>query len=495
MERAEGVYCVDGEGYWGVLVGMECRALTLGFLGGALMLSNGCAFRGAKSSTPEPIVAGQAGFNEAVDEYAEGIWEGVWWETFGDARLSALIEEGLRSNLDLRGSVARIEQANALVRQSGGRLFPSIELTARDRYEWDDVPSAADDRDRAESTALGAMLDWELDLWGRLRSDRRARKEQEEATIEDWRDARLLLSAAISESYFQAKELKRQLEVVHEQIDINESLLKLTSLRFGQGQSSIVDVLQQQEQLDETKARVPSLEANLGAIEYALDALLGRVPGARQHDFGSLLAEAPDMPEIGVPSTLLSRRPDLRATQRRVAALDYRVAESIADQLPRIRLGGGIDWRGDPKFGEDVRSAFASLTAPLFAGGERKAATRQRKAILEEALADYSQQFIEAVAEVETVLLRERKLEERLILVEGQLENSRRLLTEARNRFSQGLTDYLPVFTALNIVQNLEREIVGARRDILSARVGLHRALGGPIEHPEPPLLVTSSNE
>ena len=132
---------------------------------------------------------------------------------------------------------------------------------------------------------------------------------------------------------------------------------------------------------------------------------------------------------------------------------------------------------------------------PLFAGGERRAEVTRRKAEMDEALADYAELFLEAIIEVESTLLLERKLRERLLLVEAQLQSAQRLLTEARNRYSQGLTDYLPVFTSLIIVQNLEREIVSARRGVLSARVGLHRALGGPLLHTENQVLVSHVDE
>ncbi len=207
------------------------------------------------------------------------------------------------------------------------------------------------------------------------------------------------------------------------------------------------------------------------------------------------LATLPPLPDIGIPASLLQRRPDLRAARQRVLALDYRVGEAVAEQLPTLRIGAGVDWRGDPDFGDAIESAFVGLAAPLFAAGQRRAAVRLRKAELEAALAGYSDRFLSAWVEVESTLLLERKQQERLVLVEQQLFTARRLLTESRNRFSQGLTDYLPVFTALNIVQNLEREIVSSRRSVLSARVALHRALGGPILNPDSPALFSSSNE
>jgi len=324
---------------------------------------------------------------------------------------------------------------------------------------------------------------------------RRAEVLEFEASVEDWLGARLLLSSAIAETYFEIKEQRRQLEVIQAQLEINRSLQKLTSLRFGQGQSSIVDVLQQQEQLEETQARVPQAEARIGQLEYALDVLLGRTPGGESLVNSSVLGRPPSLPAIGIPSQLLTRRPDLRAAQKRVLALDYDVGAAVANQLPSLVLGGSVDWRGDPSLGDEISSVFARLSAPLFRAGELKAEVQFRKARLDDALAGYANRYLSALAEVETALLEERKFEERLELVEKQLYTAQRLLAESRNRFSQGLTDYLPVFTSLNIVQNLERDVVVARRSVLSARVGLHRALGGPIITPENSPLISSLHE
>jgi len=185
---------------------------------------------------------------------------------------------------------------------------------------------------------------------------------------------------------------------------------------------------------------------------------------------------------------LLTRRPDLRGAQKRVLAFDYDVGVALAGQLPTLAIGGAIDWSGDPSFNNTVTGLFAGLAAPLFDAGERRLEVTYRKAQLKEALAVYSERYLSALFDVETALLEERKNEEHLRLVEQQLVTAQRLLTEARNRFSQGLTDYLPVFTSLAIVQNLERDVVSSRRSVLSARVGLHRAMGGPMLTPEMPL-------
>ena len=422
-------------------------------------------------------------------------WNYSWWETFNDEDLNRLIESGLAASFGLRQYAARIEQATALARQAGARLYPSLDLNAGYELEWDGETKSGESRDRQDASDLGFLLRWELDVWGRLSSLRRAESLTAEATIEDWLGARLLLSTAIAETYFEIQEQRRQLEVIREQLDTNKTLLKLTSLRFGQGQSSIVDVLQQQEQLEATLARVPQTEARIGQLDYTLDILLGRPPGAGNDVTSSRLGRPSPLLAVGIPALLLTRRPDLRAAQKRVLAFDYEVGVAVAEQLPTLSLGGGTDWRGDPGFADAVTSVFAGLAAPLFDAGERRSEVTFRKARLEDALAGYSDRYLSALFEVEAALLEERKSAEQLVLVEQQLVTAQRLLTEARNRYSQGLTDYLPVFTSLSIVQSLERDVVSSRRSVLSARVGLHRALGGPILNPNTPTVVSSANE
>ncbi len=457
----------------------------------------GCSLHRVQEEAAVPAVTILPQFQEyAMDRPVSEPWNNQpWWESFEDPTLNQLIEEGLESNFSLQSFAARIEQAQALARQAGARLLPTLDASGRYEAEWDDQTISPSTRDREETTNAGGLLSWEVDLLGRLSSARKARLFEQEATVQDWLDARLLFSSAVAEQYFEIKGEQRQLEVLNEQIETNESLLELMTRRFGQGQASIVDVLQQREQLDETKARVPETQSRIGELRYTLEALLGKAPGTGSSILDSSFSQLPPLPEVGIPAALLQRRPDLRAAQQRLLALDHRVAEAVAQQFPTLRIGGGIDWQGDPDFGDSITSAFASLAAPIFAAGSRRAQVSLRKAQLDEALADYSNQFLAALTEVESTLLRERKLAERLTLVDGQLQTARRLLTEARNRFSQGLTDYLPVFTALIIVQNLERDIVDAQRNVLSTRVSLHRALGGPILPADPPRFLSSTYE
>ncbi len=463
----------------------------LGLLFGLfLFLLSGCSVHSVDEEALLLEVGVPPRFSESVAGAAlPSNWNYSWWETFDDEDLNHLIETGLAANFGLRQSVARIEQATALARKAGARLYPSLDLDADYESQWDGETERGESHDRQDASDLGFLLRWELDVWGRLSSLRRAERLTAQATVEDWLGARLLLSAAIAETYFEIQEQRRQLEVIRDQIETNETLLQLTSLRFGQGQSSIVDVLQQREQLEATLARIPQTEARIGQLEYSLDVLLGSPADGPNHVTSSRLGRPSPLPAVGVPALLLTRRPDLRAAQKRLLALDYEVGAAVAEQLPTLSLGGSIDWTGDPGLGDTVTAAFAGLAAPLFDAGQRGSEVAFRKARLEDALAGYSDRFLLALSEVEAALLEQRKNAKQLVLLERQLATAQKLLTESRNRFSQGLTDYLPVVTALSIVQSLERNVVSSRRQVLTARIGLHRALGGPMPNPDTPII------
>lgn len=454
----------------------------------------GCTVHKVDEDAPLLQLEAPSGFAGAGDESSPPVTQPQsWWQSFEDADLDVLVEAGLSGNFGLQQFVARIEQATAQAGKSGAALYPTVGVIAGYGGEWDGQTVAPDSRDREDSTNLGIGLVWEVDLWKRLSSLRQADRLEAEATIEDWRGARLVLSSLIAQTYFGIKEQRSQLEVIREQIEINERLLRLITLSFGQGQSSIVDVLQQREQLEATQARIPETESSIGQLENALNLLLGQTADASEQITSSDLERPPPLPALGIPAHLVTARPDLRSAQKRVLALDYDVGAAVADQFPALVLGGSIDWRGDPSFSDEIYSVFAGLAGPVIDGGRRRNEVRFQEARLKEALAEYSELFLSALLEVESALLEERKNGESLVLVEKQLATAQRLLREAQNRFSQGLTDYLPVFTSLAIVQSLEREVVRSRRDVLSSRIRLHQALGGPMLEPDPRLYLSSS--
>lgn len=444
------------------------------------MLAGSSCFEGTRRTTTALVEANPT-YREAGALSGRKKSGQPWWETFDDRTLTSLVRNALRDNLEIRAVAARIAQADATLRQAGGRLFPQIDGDGSYSARW----TERDDRSenpRVTEKNLGAMLDWEIDLWGRLRSSREARRLERDAAVSDWSGARLLLSVSVAETYFDILEQKQQLLLIEDQIENSQTLLDLIELRFGQAQSSVVDVLQQREQLAATKTRVPTIEGRLQQLVYALEVLLGVPPGSGPAiKVKGLHVPPSSFLKVGVPSDLLRNRPDLVAAAYRLEAIDQEVAEAIADRLPRLNLGGSVSMVGASSLDTVITNAVASAAAPIFDAGIRKAEVERRQAALKEAVAAYSNEYLTAVRDVETALVLERKQAERVKLLDQQLVTAKKLLKESRHQFSQGLTDYLPVLTAVVTVQGLEREVITSQRELISSRIALHRAIGGPM--------------
>jgi len=431
--------------------------------------------------TPAPALSGDQDDGEAfrnapANDRAGKSPEEPWWETFNDRPLRLLVELSLARNPDIKAVSRRIDQAGSRLVQAGSTLYPQIDGSGQFRREWDLNGDVDDD------ASLGLLLDWELDVWGRIRSGRNARVEEYDAAREDWLAARLLLTAGVAEAWFGLVEQYQQRQLINEQIDLNRTLLSLTRLRFGQGQGSSVDILQQQQQLEATEALVPDIEARIEEFELVLDSLTGSVSGKRPR-FASdrRLVSPPSYPETGVPSDLLELRPDLRSRRSSIRALDQEVGEAIADCLARFAIGGSVGLAGTPSFEALVGDAIAGALVPIIDGGNRKAEVARRKSRVLEEVDLYTAAYLDAIREVETALSNEREISRRVILQEKQLSTARKLLEESRIRYSRGLNDYLPVLDAVSRVQQLERNLLTSRRERLSARVALHRAIGGPM--------------
>jgi outer membrane protein TolC len=182
-----------------------------------------------------------------------------------------------------------------------------------------------------------------------------------------------------------------------------------------------------------------------------------------------------------VPSDLLLNRPDLRALQAELVAADADIGRAIAERLPRITLEGAYYYEDGPVFTGPAAFLLGSLVQPLLDWGARKAEVERNRALYVERLAVFSQAYLEAIEEVENALYQERK--QRVFL--SRLEDRRRILAqtveETRDRYTSGLTDFLPVLNALQELQRLERVILRQKRDLIGFRIRLHRALGGAV--------------
>lgn len=443
---------------------------------------NGCMVHEVDVN-PRPEVNLSAGIGEG--RYVHGPYDAKpvcplgnpWWCAFADGELSSLVEKALCANPDLKSIRERIYQANARVVQAGSTLFPQVDGNGEFQHRWNVGGNTS------SGAELGLTVDWELDLWGRIRYGRNARIREAEAIRHDWESARLDLTAILVESWFVLLEQQGQLRLAREQIELGETLLELTQLRFGQGQSSVVAVYQQREQLQSVLSRVPDIEARIELIGLVVDGLAGDVPGrggvrpSREAE----LPTPPPFPRTGVPGDLLAGRPDLRAQRARIVALDHEVGEAIADRLPGVSIGGSLALAGAPTLDSLVGDLIAGAVGPILDAGNREAEVMRRESRVRGEVNRYTALFLSAAGEVEAALVGEEKIAERIRRQQDQLITARKLLEESRNRYQRGLTDYLPVLDAVSRVQELEQDILFSRFERLSARIDLHQALGGPM--------------
>lgn len=193
-----------------------------------------------------------------------------------------------------------------------------------------------------------------------------------------------------------------------------------------------------------------------------------------------LPSEVPPLPRLGVPGDLLAQRPDLQKLFFQLIAADFLVAEALANRLPALRIGGQSQWSGTDFTPEGLASSlFGEMVAPLLNWGRLKAEEERKRAMVKEKLAQYSQAYLQAIEEVENALVREKYQRRLLTATKKELALAEANLQATKERYLQGLTDYLPVLIALQSVQTLEQKIIERTRELISHRILLYRALGG----------------
>ncbi len=406
-----------------------------------------------------------------------------WWETFDDEQLNMLVEEALAANYSLQQNWARLRQTRALAVISGAGLYPELSLegsASTGRRRTDDGQTSAEDG--IESYTLGLASTYELDLWGRIRSEKEAAALAAVASREDLNAAAMTLTANVTTRWIGILSQRMQRQLLKRQLTANQTLEELVLLRFRKSLASALDVFQQRQLVAQSRAQIPLVERSERQLLNELAVLLGRTTNAVPLIESRELAIPDEVPTTGIPAQLLTARPDIQAALRRLESADWDVAAAKADRLPSIRLTANATYQSDELdllFDNWLLNLANSIAAPLVDGRRRKAEVERRQAVVEENLAAYRQTILVAMREVEDALVEEEKLQANLEGLNDQLIAAENALNEARSRYRNGLIDYLPVLTQLLTVQNLERTIIQRKADLLVARVDLYRALGG----------------
>ena len=410
-----------------------------------------------------------------------------WWRGFGDPELDRLVDEALAGDFSIMVAWARLRQARALAVQAGAGSFPEVDLAAGGRVARQRSPSDGGSETRTvEGYSLGVVSRYEIDLWGRIRSEREAADLASAATREDVGSAAMTVAAGVAERWAGIISRRMQKRLLESQLKNSRTYLELVELRFRKGMVGALDVLQQRQVVEEIRSQIPLVEAEERLLMNGLAVLMGKYPGAGITITRAEIPVPGTLPPTGVPADLLASRPDVRAAGMRLDAADWRVAAARANRLPAIRLSGAASFEAgdlDLVFDNWFLQLAADLTAPVFDGNRRKAEVDFQRALADENLWAYRSTVYGAVKEVEDALVSEHKRREHIGILETRLNIANRALDQAVERYRRGLSDYLPVLTQILAFQGLERDIVLQRTRLLIDRISLYRALGGHWTH------------
>ena len=408
-----------------------------------------------------------------------------WWESVGSPELNRLIDTALSDSFTLKEAWARLQQARSLAVQAGAALYPDLSVTGAVEYSRRRSENSFDDSFGSigeESYAAGLVSSYELDLWGRIRSQQEAALLTVNATEADLQAASITVAAEVAERWVGIISQRLQKQLLEKQLANNLTFLDLIELRFRKAMVSALDVYQQKQVVESVRARIPLVEAETQLLMNELAVLLGRPPRV---DIGLTQTEMPvigKIPAVGLPADLLASRPDVRAAGMRLKAAEWQVAAARANRLPALRFTAGAQYGRsdlDLLFDTWLLNLAANLTAPIFDGGRRAAVVDQTVAQADEGLWVYRQAVLNGVKEVEDALVSETRQREHISGLQLVMAAARKGLEEAIQRYRRGLSDYLPVLTQLIAVQDLERDLIRQQETLIRYRIGLHRALGG----------------
>lgn len=429
-----------------------------------------------------PVVEIPAEFKEGpgwkIAEPRDHLSRGRWWEVFGDPTLNRLEEQLALDNQNLKAAYARYRQALAQAEMVGAAFFP--DLTGQLG-----VVRGKSGNTRGETTTRNVSLSssWELDLWGRIRRGVAAGEANAEAEQADLEGARLGLHAQMAQNYFLLRVVEQQQQFYRETLAAYEKSLIRTKNRNISGVVTLNDVAQAENQLESARAQALEIDLQQAQLEHLLAQLTGHSPVDFSLESAPFSENLPEVPPV-FPSELLERRPDVAASERRVAAANARIGVAAAAFFPTLTLGisGGFQGAGSTSwFAAPARfwSLGPSLAASLFDGGLRQAQHRHAVAVYDQAVADYRQTVLDALQEVEDTLVALRLLKEEAKAMDLAVRAARRVRILAENQYRAGVVSYLEVISAQTAALVSERSASSLMGRRYTATITLIKALGG----------------
>ncbi|MCM1050486.1 MAG: TolC family protein [Paenibacillus sp.] len=447
-------------------------SLLLAVSAGSLHAQNSEGSRYLKQPMPESWA-----FSQEVSQTLPS--DDKWWKAFGDSTLDSLISLGIDNNYNIKEAAHRREMARLSMQQTKAGYYPTVGMSAG-------YSRAYSNHTGGNKFSLGADVNWEFDLFGKITSKVRASKAGLDVSRADYVATMVSMTAEIVTYYINYRVLQTQIAVANEHIQYQDTVVKITEARYAAGLVSKLDVAQAKTVYYSTEATLPRLEAQAQQALNALGVLLGVYPAELEPVLGPL-AKLPSYHHIipaGVPANLLRRRPDIAAAEATLAQYAAQIGVAKKDFLPTISLKGSIGWGGDRLNNMVNSDSFSYSIAPqlswtLFDGLSRKYAVARAKEQMMLGIDDYNLTVMTAFIEVENAMQSYQAALSSLELDKEVFNQSHEAFVLSMEQYKQGLSPFTNVVNAQIDWLNYANALVSAHGDALVALVDLYKALGG----------------
>ncbi len=450
-----------------------------------LVLASGCMLVGPNYKAPQ-LQAPEAFTNQAQEGVSTNAVESSWWRGFQDNTLNQLVEQALTNNHDLRVAAARLREARALLSEREFDRYPTVTSQASyTRERASEALAATRERD-IELYDAGFDATWELDLFGRVRRSVEASAAEIGAAEANRRDVVVSLLAEVARNYFELRGTQNRLAVARRNAENQRQTLALTIALLEGGRGTELDTSRAEAQLTSTLASIPPLETAVKRALYRLGVLIGQQPTALEPELSDPLPlpTLPTLVALGRPEDLLRRRPDVRVTERNLAAATANVGVATADLFPRVTLAGSValqatSFSGLGGSGSDTFAVGPGIFWAAFDLGRVRARIRAADARTEAALAQYEQRVLLALEETENALVAFTRQQARRDLLRASAQASEKAQNLAHLRYQFGVADFLTVLDAERTLLEAQDRLADSETQTATILVAVYKALGG----------------
>ena len=445
-----------------------------------------------------------------------------WWHLLGDPELTALEDRVAAQNLDVRGATVRVAESRAQLRISNADQFATVNGTAayeRDQLSQKEVqralnkvtkplgsgnnaslaaldPNTSTSEIRTELSSVpvppvdlwsdGLDANYELDLWGRVRRESEGARAQIESSAEDRRNTLLSVLAEVARDYVQLRGQQVLLGIQRENLRTDQDSLHLTQQRFTGGLGTDLDVAQAASQVAAAQAEIPNLEQQVTQSINALSFLEGEAPGALRAELETPRPVPPVPPRVpvGLPSELALRRPDIRQAEAQLHVATAQLGVAVADFYPRVTFSANLTFSAlqfrDLGFWNDAGYTFGpNISIPIFQGGRLRGQLQLSQAQQRAAALTYQRTVLSAWHDVDNALVAYSAEQARRDALVQSVAQNQRALSLSRDRYTQGLSDFLNVLTAERSLLAAQQQLANSTVTVSQNLVQLYKALGG----------------